>query len=259
MRGRKGSVTLWYDVSTGGRDGSALLVTFPFAGGGAGFYRSWRRELADACDLWAAVLPGRETRIRENPRTELEPLVAELVDALPPLDRPYILAGHSLGATLAFAIALALRGRGAPPAARLILSGSAAPHLRNLSDLAHVLDDRALVHRLRSYEGTPPALLESEELLELLLPTIRADFALFETWTVPDEPPLDVPFTVFGGRDDTSVATREIEGWREWTTNTCDVHWFAGGHFFVTSAHDRVLAVVRDALEGIGKQTLAEA
>src|SRR5439155_18088554 len=125
-----------------------MLIAFPFAGGGAGFYRSWRRELRDVAEVWAAQLPGRETRIREAPRTELEPLVRDLVDALPPLDRPYALVGHSLGASLAFAVALLLRRRGEPPPARLILSGASALHLRDVSDPAHVLGDDALAARL---------------------------------------------------------------------------------------------------------------
>jgi medium-chain acyl-[acyl-carrier-protein] hydrolase len=250
-------VTAWYDRGNDAREDLPLLVTFPFAGGGAGFYRPWRRDLVGACELWAALLPGRETRIREQPRTELEPLIGELVDALGPLERTYVLAGHSLGATLALTVALGMRARGYPLPARLVLSGSPAPHLRDIDDPAHILDAAALVERLKTYEGTPRALLESRELLDLLLPTIRADFALVETWVVPDAAPLAVPLTVLGGSDDGSVARHEIEGWRMWTTRSCDVHWFSGGHFFVSSAHDRVVAVVRDALSQLNAAAIA--
>jgi medium-chain acyl-[acyl-carrier-protein] hydrolase len=249
-------MTGWFDPGREPRSGAPLLITFPFAGGGAGFYRSWRRALEGVCEVWAAQLPGRETRIREAPRSELEPLVRELVDALPPLDRPFVLCGHSLGASLAFSVALELRRRGERAPSRLYLCGSPAPHLRDLSDPVHVLDDRALAERLLTYNGTPPALLESRELLDLLLPTIRADFALFETWNVPVEAPLAVPFTVLGGVSDETVTASQIEGWREWTTRGCDVRWLPGDHFFIASAGAAVIAVVREALERSGVETV---
>jgi medium-chain acyl-[acyl-carrier-protein] hydrolase len=246
-------VSVWFSAGPAATD-APLLFAFPFAGGGAGFYRSWQNELGGMCTVWAVQLPGRETRIREAPRWDLDPLVADVVGALPPLDRPYVLAGHSLGATMALAVALELRRRGRLLPARLILSGSPAPHLRDLSDPAHLLDDDALAARIRSYNGTPPELLESTELLALFLPVIRADFALVETWPVPEVAPLPVPFTVLAGVDDATVTLEQLEGWRAWTSVSCDLRWVPGDHFFIASSRAAVLAVVRSALRGLGTE-----
>ncbi len=251
-------MSTWFDPPPAPA-GRPLLLTFPFAGGTAGFYRPWKRELEQICDVSAVQLPGRETRIREAPRSTLDPLVTELVDALPPLDRPFVLAGHSLGATLSLAVALELRRRRRRPPARLILSGSPAPHLRDLSDPAHLLADEALATRLGTYGGTPPEVLQSRELLDFFLPIIRADFAVVETWAVPAVAPLDIPFTVLAGREDASVTPSMIEGWRAWTTLGCDVHWLPGGHFFFASARPAVLEIVRDTFGCLRVETALRA
>lgn len=244
-------MSTWYDRPPAPTPGAPVLVTFPFAGGGAAFYRPWRRELEGVCELWTAQLPGRETRIREASRSDLDALVNELVDALPDFDRPFAFGGHSLGATLSLAVALELRRRGRALPARLILAGSPAPQLRDLSDPAHLLGDDALAQRLAEYNGTPPELLESRELLDLFLPVLRADFALFETWNVPAAVPLDVPFTVLGGLDDATVTSAQLDGWRAWTTRRCDIRRLPGDHFFIASARAAVLAVVGEAMERI--------
>ncbi len=223
------------------------LLTFPFVGSGARFYHPWRRQLAGVCDVLAAQLPGRERRIRESPQAQIEPLVRDLADALPALDRPYALFGHSLGGTLAFAFALELRRRRLPAPERVIISATPAPHLRDATQ-AHRLDDAGLLARLRTYDGTPEELFETPQLVELFLPVIRADFALFETWQPADEPPLEVPLTIIAGTADRTVTTAQLEGWRSWTAASLEMRRVAGDHFFVKSAERTVLEIVREAL-----------
>jgi surfactin synthase thioesterase subunit len=155
---------------------------------------------------------------------------------------------------MAYAATCELRRRGLPLPSELILSASPAPHRRDRADQAHRLDDTAFVLRLRRYNGTAPEVFDSPELLGLLLPTIRADFALVETWEPPEEAPLEMPFTVLGGTADRSLTLAQLQGWRSLTAGRCDLRLVPGDHFFVSSAGEAVVEVVRDALRRVAAE-----
>jgi medium-chain acyl-[acyl-carrier-protein] hydrolase len=89
--------------------------------------------------------------------------------------------------------------------------------------------------KLRELNGTPEEVLENDELMQLLLPVLRADFALCETYVYRPEPPLDCPITAFGGLRDASVRREHLEAWREQTTSSFLLHMFPGDHFFLNT------------------------
>lgn len=241
----------WWDRAPDPTGADPVVVAFPFAGGGARFYAPWRERLAGAGELVAVQLPGRESRIRERPHSVIGPLVDEIIDAWPLRHQPYLLFGHSLGATLAYAVAREVRRRGLRQPVELILSAAPAPHLRDRADLGHRLDDAGLADRLRRYNGTSPEVFESPALLTLMLPTIRADFTLFETWDPPPEAPLAVPITVLGGDADRTVTAGQLEGWRSLTTAGCEVEVLPGDHFSMLSSSGTVVELVRQHLRRI--------
>src|SRR5690348_12875642 len=129
--------------------GRPVLVCLPYAGGSTAAFRSWETALADAIELWRVQLPGRGARIAEPPYTRLRPLVRALAQVLQSAtDRPYALFGHSMGALLAYEVALALRADGRPPPRRLIVSGHRAPHLPPPRTPIHQLDDGAFLEEV---------------------------------------------------------------------------------------------------------------
>jgi medium-chain acyl-[acyl-carrier-protein] hydrolase len=103
------------------------------------------------------------------------------------------------------------------------------------------LSDEQFTEVLREYEGTPPEVLESRELMELLLPAIRADFAIAENYRYRHGPLLSMPISVFAGRDDPNKEPGQVDGWQKETSGACQVSWFDGGHFFVNSQRAAVL------------------
>ncbi|APR81384.1 Thioesterase [Minicystis rosea] len=171
--------------------------------------------------------------------------MSELIPAiLPLLDRPFAFFGHSLGAFVAFETARALRQKGAPLPQHLLLGGCPAPQTHVVEQPIHALDDKGLVEALRRYQGTPDEVMKNEELMKLVLPLLRADFTLYETYAPPVEPPLDVPLTVLGGLDDDHATREELDGWRMHTTKAFLLRMFPGGHFFVHTARSQVLGTV---------------
>ena len=208
------------------------LFCLPYAGGGAAVYRSWCAALPRGVEVCAVRPPGRETRFRERPFHRLGPLVDALVGEVEPhLDVPFAIFGHSLGAITGFELARRLEAAGHPPR-HLWVSGHRAPHLRPTAPPVHLAPDDVILGRLRRYGGTPEAFYENEELVAALLPNVRADMAVSETYRYTDAAPLHCPVTAFGGTEDHLVDADAVEEWERVTKGPFRAHLFPGGHFY---------------------------
>jgi surfactin synthase thioesterase subunit len=222
------------------------LVCFPHAGAAASMFREWDRRLGPHIDVLAAQLPGRENRIAEPAFDSLEPLVDAVLDGLlVHLDRPYAVFGHSMGALLGYALTRRLADTGGPRPEVLFVSGYPAPHLpTGDDDDVHRLDDDALVARMRDYAGTPPEVLDDPELARMLLPTIRADFEVCETYTHVAGPPLPIDIVAFAGRADAEAPPESMVRWFELGSAAFALHCVDGGHFFLEQSLGTVLDLV---------------
>ncbi len=223
----------WFPYRVPRPEARLRLFCFPCAGQGASAFRGWQAALPTSIDVWAAQLPGRETRFAEPPFQRLDPLVKALTPRLlPHLDRPFALFGHSMGALVAFEVARRLRREHGLSPTRLTVSACAAPHLPRAVPPAHNLPDAEFRRALRRYGGTPEAVLADEELMRLLSPLVRADLAVCETYDCAAEAPLEVPISVYGGLDDDTVWWDDLQAWREQTCGPFAIRLLPGGHFY---------------------------
>jgi medium-chain acyl-[acyl-carrier-protein] hydrolase len=182
--------------------------------------------------------------VAEAPIRRIEPLVGALHEAITGLlDKPYAFFGHSMGALVAFELARRLRRAGDPAPAHLFLAAFRAPQLPNPNIKIWYLPDDVLKTVLRK-EGTPAKVLDNEELMRALLPTLRADFELCETYEYRDEPPLATPMTVFGGSHDVRVSRDDLEQWRAQAAGHVRISMLPGSHFFVHSGQDLLLSEI---------------
>lgn len=223
------------------------LICFPHAGASASMYRDWDGRFPPDLDVLAVQLPGRENRIAEPPIDAIHPLVDAAHAGLASLlDRPYALFGHSMGALLAYELIRRLRSVGHPLPEVLFVSGYPAPHLPEPADddLVHTLDDRALIERMRSFDGTPDAVLDDPELCLMLLPAVRADFKVCETYRHDAGEPLPVDIVAFAGRDDTEAPPMSMAAWHELNDGTFTLHRVEGHHFFLARSSDAVIAAI---------------
>ncbi len=227
------------------------LFCFPYAGGGAGIFHSWPRDLPERVELCAIQLPGRGNRWSEKVFTQMGPLVRDLAHALGPFldDCPFAFFGHSLGGLIAFELTRELRCNLELIPVHLFVSGRRAPDLPDRSAPVQHLPDSELMEHLRRLNGTPPLLLENEELMSVMLPILRADFALCENYRYHEEAPLTCPLTVFGGGDDQEVTRQELMGWQRQSSGPFSCHLFAGDHFFLHSQKKPLLEALSVALD----------
>jgi surfactin synthase thioesterase subunit/phosphopantetheinyl transferase len=228
------------------------LFALPYAGGGASLFRRWPDGLPADVEVCAIQLPGRETRFKEPPYVRMRDLVAVLADAIAPeLDRPYVLFGHSMGALVAWELTREIRLRKFRPPETLIVAGHAAPHRPARGPALHALPDSEFRSELERLNGTPDAVLNNEELLEAFLPTLRADFAVCETYNFAAEGPLDVPIIACGGIHDARASFDDVDAWRVQTRAPFTLRMFAGDHFFIQSHRDEMLGFLSERLATI--------
>lgn len=223
-----------------GSAGSPRSFCFPYAGGGPAVFRNWSQLVPPTTGLYGIHLPGRESRMAEPAFTALSPLIEELTPILADevTGSPYVFFGHSLGALVAFAVCREFRRNGTPLPDRLIVSGASAPHLPPRRPPIHDLPEPEFLEELRRLGGTPDEALTNKELMELVIPMLRADCSVSETYDFTEEPPLPCPIVAFGGRDDEDVPVEDVHAWRSHTSSHFMYKVFPGGHFFIHT-HER--------------------
>jgi medium-chain acyl-[acyl-carrier-protein] hydrolase len=228
------------------------ILCFPHAVAGAGIYHGWGRSFPSDVEVGALQLPGREDRLSEQPYSRMEPLVEAMIRATLPWieEKPCVFFGHSMGALIAFELARRLPSHGAS-AALLFISGRPAPQLSKENRLIHKLPKAGLIAELRRTGATPESVLSEPELLELILPIMRADYSLIETYRFHKEPLLEIPMTVFGGIDDPEVTVSELDAWRPTTTSYFSRFLFPGGHFYLNDVPDLIARSICRRLSGI--------
>lgn len=225
------------------------LLCLPHAGGSAAVYARWTRLFGPAVRVVPVEYPGHGRRLREPLHTSSATLVDRLVEELGPVLRegPFAVFGHSMGGLLAFRLTHELVRRRLPPPARLFLSGARPPG-RPAPAALHALGDDGLRAALADLGGAPAEVLAHPELVGMLLPVVRADLLLAETWAFRPPQPLDVPVSVLSGLADPLAPPGLMADWRPHFAGAFARRAYPGGHFFPFDAAGGVPADVARAL-----------
>lgn len=227
------------------------MFCFPYAGGGASIYRGWAASLPADIEVCPVQLPGRESRMRDKAFDRTGPMVQAVADALQPhMNLPFVFFGHSMGAMLGFELARELRRRGQALPLHLLVSGRRAPQMPAREEPIYDLPEPEFLLKLRELNGTPEEVLQHEELMRLLIPILRADFAVNETYAYTQEEPFAFGISAFGGLGDEEVNRDDVAAWQDHTRGRFRVRMLPGDHFFIHGSKDLVLeAVSRDLAE----------
>jgi medium-chain acyl-[acyl-carrier-protein] hydrolase len=179
---------------------------------------------------------------------------AVLSEMRPYLDRPFAFFGHSMGAVISFEIARLLRREQTTLPIHLFVSGRPAPQIPEPKRYTYNLPDPAFMKELLRLKGTPAEVLEHPELMQVVMPLLRADFELIQTYTYTDEPPLNIPLTAIGGLED-EISREKLEGWRAQTTRAFSLRLLPGDHFYLTTNHRLLLPLLTQELSrnGLGE------
>ncbi len=236
----------WFHTTCRGKSPKATIFCMPYAGGSATVYSSWHELLPSDIRVCAIQTPGHFGRVSEPLITSLESLVEEITSAIVPYlnGEKYFFFGHSMGARVMFEVACLLDKRGCSLPQELFVSGARSPEIPRPKAPIHALPDNQFVYEISMVNGTPDDVLRNNELLELLLPILRADFKICETWENVITSKLSLPIRVFGGLNDKGVTLDCLDAWQRCSSLRISRHVFPGGHFFINENREKVLSIM---------------
>lgn len=210
------------------------MFCFPYGGGNASVFTGWPKFLPDFVELYAIQLPGRANRISESPIVNMNDLLTKLSLLLVRyIDRPYVFFGHSLGALIAFEISKRMEKVFGYQPEWLFLSAHSPPGLERKIKLYELSDDD-FISEIRKKNGTPKEIFDNEELLSYVLPVLKSDYKLSETYSYNDLTKVNIPLHVFGGDYDLTVTEKILMLWKDFSTsNEFSFKSFPGDHFFL--------------------------
>lgn len=240
----------WIASPRSGADKGVRLICLPHAGANASVYRLWSQGLHTPVEVCSVEYPGHGSRIGESPCSNLVALAHAFADAIVPwLDRPFAFFGHSMGALVAFEASRRLRSEHGFLPFALFTSACRAPHVPDPDPPTFALEEAEFLQELLRLGGTQREVLETPELLELLLPVLRADFEAVQAYEYHAAAPLACPITTWGGLDDEEVTAEALADWGEHTTRAFELRWLPGGHFFPHTDESRLLSELAELID----------
>ncbi len=244
------NANLWFPGAADVPPGKLRLFCFPHAGGGSSSYARWKSPLSHLAAVCPVRLPGREFRIAEPPIDEMHLLVHAIAASISPFtSQPFVLFGHSLGATVAFELVRLLRRRALPLPRALIVSGARAPQFRLNHQPPPEPADPEFLAELRALEGMPREVLDNPEIMNLVMPALRADARIYRNYVYRPEEPLSIPIYAYGGVSDPRITEGQVVAWSVQTTAFFRHRKFFGGHFFIHDQASEVLEALSEDLK----------
>lgn len=219
-----------------------------FAGGNAYSFQFLAPYLNDF-ELVPLELPGRGRRIYEDLLTDFNQAADDIYRQVREKLRPgkFLIYGHSMGAYLALKVTWLLERNNLSPA-HLFVSGNAGPGLRT-DRKDYLLDDGPFIDLLIEMGGIPNELLENKELLEFVLPILRADFEIVEKNDLTVDPPVKTPVFAMMGTGEEDVD--KIENWGEYTSGGFGHRVFEGDHFFIHRYPNEIASIIRQGFDAV--------
>ncbi len=240
---------IWFVRHSEPANPTARLYMLPFAGGNAGLFADWAEEIPDV-SVVGVQYPGRGARFMEPCISDAGTMAVHLARLIEDeADRYFFIFGYSMGAILAFETLVASNPLVRQRCLGLIVAARAAPDHQSHIAALHTLDDPTFIEKLRELAGVPEEVLAAQDLMELLMPMLRADFRLSECYQLTHQTVLPVAITALYGENDPYADKGATLGWSRYTSEGFQHITFPGGHFFINEHKARLKASVRDVIK----------
>jgi len=237
---------------------SRRIFCFPYAGGNAATYSSWANYLPKDVEVIAIQLPGRSTRLSEAPFDNMAELVDDLLpNMVPLLDKPYVIFGHSLGSRIGYELLSKLQLQNQMMPDCFIASGSRAAHIPDSSDNCWQKNDAEFIQVLKRLNGTPIEIFQHKELLELLLPMLRADFKISSTYQAKPVK-LACSIEVLYGTKDVDITFEQLNAWKQLSDKPIKISSVHGEHFFIDNNKTDVLKIINKIFNQLAQNNLCQ-
>lgn len=219
------------------------LYCLPYAGANAAYYKPWIASFPQEVEIVPIELPGRGVRFVDTLVNDMDILATQVADAIAAdQDGAFSLFGHSMGSAIAFAVALKLEQRGHRPE-QVVCSGRDAPHHITKRGV-HILPQENIIQEMKRLGGTPLEVLENAELMDLVMPVVRNDYTLIETYNPDPARKITAPIHVLCGRDDPDASKDGLAAWQDLTRGDHSLQLFAGDHFYINPHRTQVIEAI---------------
>ncbi|MFD7685469.1 alpha/beta fold hydrolase [Streptomyces sp. NPDC059781] len=219
------------------------LYCLPYAGCSARVFDSWKACAPEFLNVIPVELPGRGSRCTDSPVSDLSGLLDDLSSAIDAEGHvPYVVFGHSFGAIIAYELGRRVIADGRPGPSSLVVSACRPPHLATPEVPVFDRPDRDFRKRLLELRGTPPELLENDELMELYIPVIRADYSILDNYRPTGSADLGCPIVALYGSADDDADGAVMEQWSAYTRSSFVKYEVPGDHFFLHSAGQEIVS-----------------
>lgn len=226
-----------------------FLVCLPYAGAGPSVFHHWPSSLQGSFETLQPSMAGKEKRFAQPLPKDVGAQVADLMVQLrEPLGRapaaPVVVFGHSLGAILAYELARLLESRSPDRTLHLVVSGSAGPRLKRRGRASGLSDDE-FVREVETLAGYTHPALADPDMRGLLLPALRSDVEMHESYRHSWPAPSSIDITCLHGRHDDVVRIDEARQWRDITRGRFHLKEIDGGHMFWVEQPELVIAEIQ--------------
>ncbi|MER5206210.1 alpha/beta fold hydrolase [Streptomyces sp. NPDC002825] len=215
--------------------GTVDVLCLAPSGASAREFVRWQGAAGEACRILPVDLPGRGRKMRQTPEATLHDTVGRLLDELPS-ERPYVLFGHSFGGLVAYELTRRAAANGLPLPRSLVVAACRPPHEISspLISEAAELGEKEMLDALDA-AGLLAESLRTSPAAAMIIPALRADLRLLAGYVPPAPAEAAVPVDIFSwyGTADRAVPETVAADWRPYTSGTCTLRAFDGGHFFV--------------------------
>jgi surfactin synthase thioesterase subunit len=235
----------WWVRSRSTAEHPIRLFCFPYAGSGPSVFNDWPAFMGPSYEICALSLPGRGARLHEPSLRSLDEIISTVHENIQSLlDVPFIFFGHSMGALIAFELCRRLHREHNRLPRVLYVSGARSPQTPWERITYNLPKDEFIAEVLR-LNGIPDELAREKPFVEMLLPTLRADFQVCQTYTFIPGERLPIPIHVFSGTDDPDVLESQLKGWADHTSQVCSLMLIKGDHFFINTSPREVIGRIK--------------
>lgn len=219
-----------------------------FAGGSRRSFDFLRSLMRKDLDFIPLEIPGRGDRMHETFLETKELVIEDYCHQVKKLrnGRPYLIYGHSMGATMGLNVANKMEADKDPPC-QLIVSGNAGPGVKDetcTKGKRYLMEETEFKAELKELGGIPEEVLENEELYEFFSPILRADFKVLEMEEGPIEEGVKIKIPIHAIMGDTEKTSNKIENWNRFTTGNFQSTILKGNHFFIYNHAERIVDII---------------
>jgi external thioesterase TEII len=218
------------------------LFLLHFAGGSRYSFDFLKEYLQHEVEFIPLELPGRGKRFGETLLKDKKKAIHDYCKQIQTLrnSQPYLIYGHSMGATLGISVAYEMQQKNDAPEA-LIVSGNSGPGTLPVDNEGNeiLIKNRYLMstpdfkNELIELGGAPEEVLNNKEIFDFFEPVLRADFEVLEKETdfIEKDILINIPIHALMGTEEKT--SHQVTNWQRFTTEKLQYAIEKGNHFFI--------------------------